>query len=83
VIESDAESQRVSYKIIIFKNTVANTVELLLYYSKMIDSRFRVHARPGATGCGYEFVFPLYGLGLPIPHLDMPGLARGSKVIKF
>jgi hypothetical protein len=46
---------------------------------KVIGSRFRVQARPGATGCGYAIIFILYGLGFLSPHLDMPGLGQGFK----
>jgi hypothetical protein len=47
---------------------------------KLSGSRFRVQARPDATGCGYEIIFTFYGLGFPLPHLDITGLASGSKV---
>jgi hypothetical protein len=50
---------------------------------KAIGFRFRVQARPGATGCGDEFVFAFYGLGFPSPHLDMPGLGQGFKGYKM
>jgi hypothetical protein len=49
---------------------------------KVIGSRFRVQARPGATGCGYEVIFTFYELGFPTAHLDRQVWARGSKVIK-
>jgi hypothetical protein len=45
----------------------------------LIGSKFRVQARPGATGCVYETAFTFYGLGFPSPHLDMPGLGQGFK----
>ena len=44
-----------------------------------IGSRFRVQARPGATGCVYEIAFTFYGIRFPSPHLDMPGLGQGFK----
>ena len=60
---------------------------------KVIGSRFRVQACPGlrlvayasesAAGCGYDIVFAFYGLVLPSPHLDMPGLGQGFKVYKM
>jgi len=63
-----------------------------MFLPKVIGSRFRVQACPGlrlvayasesATGCGYEIAFTFYEFGFPSPHLDMPGLGRGSKVIK-
>jgi hypothetical protein len=37
-------------------------------------------ASESATGCGYEIVFTLYGLGFPSPDLGMPVWARDSKV---
>ena len=47
--------------------------------TKLIGSRFRVQACPGAAGCGYDIVFAFYGLVFPSPHLDMPGLGQGFK----
>jgi len=47
---------------------------------KIRGSRFRVQARPGATGCVYEIAFTFYGIGFSSPHLDMQVWARGSKV---
>jgi len=49
----------------------------------MKNSRFRVQARPGATGCVYEIAFTFYGIGFPSPHLDMPGLGQGFKGYKI
>jgi hypothetical protein len=49
------------------------------FVPKLIGSRFRVQARPGATGCGYEIVFTFSGLGLPSLHLNIPGLGQGFK----
>jgi hypothetical protein len=64
-----------------------------LIYPKVIGSGFSVQARPGlrlvayasesATGCGYDIVFAVYGLVLPSPHLDMPGLGQGFKGYKM
>jgi hypothetical protein len=51
--------------------------------------RFEVKARPGlrlvayasesATGCVYKIALTFYGIGIPSPHLDMPGLGQGLK----
>ena len=49
----------------------------------MTGSRFRVQARPGATGCVTEIVFTLYGIGFPSPHLGMTGLGQGFKGFKM
>ncbi len=57
-------------------------LNLLKLKSKLIGSRFRVQARPGATGCGYDIVIAYYGLGVPSPHLDIPGLGKGFKGYK-
>jgi hypothetical protein len=46
---------------------------------KLSGSRFRVQARPDATGCGYEIIFTFYGLGFPLPHLDITGLGQWFK----
>jgi len=50
-----------------------------LLYPKLIGSRFRVQARPGSTGCGYDIVIAYYGLGFPSPHLGKSGLGQGFK----
>jgi hypothetical protein len=50
---------------------------------KVIGSRFRVQARPGATGCVFKIAFIFYGIGFPSPDLEMPGLGQGFKGYKM
>ena len=40
---------------------------------------FRVQARPGAAGRGYEIGLNFYGFSFPAPDLDMPSLGQGFK----
>ena len=49
----------------------------------MIGSKFRVQARPGATGCVSEIAFTFNGIGFSSPHLDKPGLGQGFKGFKM
>jgi len=49
----------------------------------VIGSKFRVHACPGATRCGYAITFTFCGLGFTSPQLDMPGLGQGFKGYKI
>ena len=48
---------------------------------KVSGSRFRVQARPGAKGCGYEIIFTFYELDFHQHILTGQVWARGSKVI--
>jgi hypothetical protein len=56
-----------------------STDKATLIIPKLIGSMFRVHARPGATGCVNEIAFTFYGIGLPSPHPVMSGLGQGFK----
>jgi hypothetical protein len=51
---------------------------------KLIGSRFRVPACPGATGCGYAIVFSVYDF-LAFHHriLTCQVWARGSRVTTY
>jgi len=52
-----------------------------LFIPKLIGSRFRVPACPGATGCGYAIVFSVYDF-FAFHHriLTCQVWARGSRV---
>jgi hypothetical protein len=54
-----------------------------MFISKVIGSRFRVQARPGATGYVYGITFTFYGIGFPSPDLGMSGLGQGFKGYKM
>jgi len=50
---------------------------------KVIGSMFRVQARPGATGRGYEVISTFYELGFLSENLDRSGLGQGFKGYKM
>jgi hypothetical protein len=54
---------------------------LVAYASEIL--RLVAYASESAAGCGYEIAFPVYELGFPSPHLDMPGLGQGFKGYKM